>query len=241
MRPCRHCKEYWRRTIICITCSISLICVFAGTARIFSSKDLKEKMGYIGSNFWRILGKIQERGILETIGIVRTMKIYMFSAGELSEKDYTPGFIEALNALEESNSTKDRRLGTAIRSCLRRGIITLQDYTDTGKWNEEMKLAEQMGFVRRITEDRCLIMQDVKPCFDLLDSGQKRRARRLFDSFGEDAFSLEMVVATMDYSSSTASAYLHQFTLLRILECRKKMYQFLVNPKEHPEVFEDVA
>ena len=208
---------------------------------IFSSKDLKEKMGYIGSNFWRIPGKIQERGILETIGIVRTMKIYMFSAGELSEKDYTTGFIEALNALEESNSTKDRRIGTAIRSCLRRGIITVQDYTDDGKWNEEMKLAEQMGFVRRITEDRCLIMQDVKPCFDLLDSGQKRRARRLFDSFGEDAFSLEMVVATMDYSSSTASAYLHQFTLLRILECRKKMYQFLVNPKEHPEVFEDVA
>ena len=83
--------------------------------------------------------------------------------------------------------------------------------------------------------------EDGKPVFDLLDSGQKRRARRLFDSFGEDAFSLEMVVATMDYSSSTASAYLHQFTLLRILECRKKMYQFLVNPKEHPEVFEDVA
>ena len=35
-----------------------------------------------------------------------------------------------------------------------------------------------------------------------------------------------------------------QFTLLRILDCRKEdvnMYQFLVNPKEHPEVFEDVA
>ena len=55
---------------------------------------------------------------------------------------------------------------------------------------------------------------------------------------------MEMVVATLDYSSSTASAYLHQFTLLRILDCRKEdvnMYQFLVNPKEHPEVFEDVA
>ena len=66
----------------------------------------------------------------------------------------------------------------------------------------------------------------------------------MYDSFGEDAFSLEMVVATLDYSSSTASAYLHQFTLLRILDCRKEdvnMYQFLVNPKEHPEVFEDVA
>ena len=53
-----------------------------------------------------------------------------------------------------------------------------------------------------------------------------------------------VVVAVLDYSSSTASAYLHQFTLLKILDCRKEdvnMYQFRVNPKEHPEVFEDVA
>ena len=208
---------------------------------IFSSKDLKDQMGYVGTNFWRVPGKIQERGILETIGIVRTMKIYTFSAGELSENDYTTGFIEALNTLAVGNSPKDKRIGTAIRSCLRRGIITIQDYTDPGKWREEMKLAEQMGFVRRITEDRALLMRDVKPCFDLLDSGQKRRARKLYDLFGESAFSIDMVVATMDYSSSTASGYLHQFTLLRILECKKKMYQFLVNPKEHPEVFEDVA
>ena len=66
----------------------------------------------------------------------------------------------------------------------------------------------------------------------------------MYESFGEDAFSLEMVVAVLDYSSSTASAYMHQFTLLKILDCRKEdvnMYQFRVNPKEHPEVFEDVA
>jgi hypothetical protein len=52
------------------------------------------------------------------------------------------------------------------------------------------------------------------------------------------------VVATLDYSSSTASAYLHQFTLLKILDCRKEdvnMYQFLVNPTEHPEIFEETA
>ena len=87
-------------------------------------------------------------------------------------------------------------------------------------------------------------MNDAQPCFDRLDSGQKRRAKLMYESFGEEAFSLEMVVATLDYSSSTASAYLHQFTLLRILDCRKEdvnLYQFRVNPKEHPEVFEDVA
>ena len=54
----------------------------------------------------------------------------------------------------------------------------------------------------------------------------------MYETFGDETFSLEMVVATLDYSSSTASAYLHQFTLLRILDCRKEdvnLYQFLVN------------
>lgn len=107
-----------------------------------------------------------------------------------------------------------------------------------------MKLAEQMGFVRRIAKDRCLILGDAQPCFEMLDTGQKRRAKLMYETFGDETFSLEMVVATLDYSSSTASAYLHQFTLLRILDCRKEdvnLYQFLVNPQEHPEVFEDAA
>ena len=175
------------------------------------------------------------------------LTIYTFFVSELSEADYSSGMTEALDLLEKSNSSKDRRIARMIRSCLPQGIITIREYGRSGeesKWNDDMKLAEQLGFVRQIMEDRCLIMRDVKPCFELLDLSQRRRAKRMYDSFGEDAFSLEMVVATLDYSSSTASAYLHQFTLLRILDCRKEdvnMYQFLVNPKEHPEVFEDVA
>ena len=109
--------------------------------------------------------------------------------------------------------------------------------------NEDMKRL-LMGFVRRITKERYVILRDARPCFDRLDSSQKKRARLMYDSFGEETFSLDMVVATLDYSSSTASAYLHQFTLLRILDCRKEdvnVYQFLVNPKEHPEVFEGAA
>ena len=105
-------------------------------------------------------------------------------------------------------------------------------------------LAEQMGFVRKISKDRCLILEDAQPCFEMLDTGQKKRARLMYETFGEETFSLEMVVATLDYSSSTASAYLHQFTLLRILDCRKEdvnLYQFLVNPREHPEIFEEAA
>jgi hypothetical protein len=55
-----------------------------------------------------------------------------------------------------------------------------------------------------------------------------------------------MVVATLDYAHSHVSAVLHQFTLIRILNCsndanNKYFYQFRVNPKENPECFADVA
>ena len=214
---------------------------------VFTSKALMEMVKYSGMNFRKVVAHIRERGLLESIGRDDGFGIYTFSVSELSEADYSSGMTEALDLLEKSNSSKDRRIARMIRSCLPQGIITIREYGRSGeesKWNDDMKLAEQLGFVRQIMEDRCLIMRDVKPCFELLDLSQRRRAKRMYDSFGEDAFSLEMVVATLDYSSSTASAYLHQFTLLRILDCRKEdvnMYQFLVNPKEHPEVFEDVA
>jgi hypothetical protein len=141
---------------------------------------------------------------------------------------------------------KDKRIGTVLLQSLDKGYVTNKDYKkgDKPRWAEDMKLAEQMGFVKRITRDRYVILRDAKPCFEMLEPGQKKRAKMMYDAFGNGSFSLGMVVATLDYSSSTASAYLHQFTLLKILDCRKEdvnMYQFLVNPTEHPEIFEETA
>ena len=65
----------------------------------------------------------------------------------------------------------------------------------------------------------------------------------MYELFGDDVFSTSMAFATLDYTETHISAYLHQFTLLRILDCRKGdvfQYQFLVNPEENPEYF-DVA
>ena len=69
-------------------------------------------------------------------------------------------------------------------------------------------------------------------------------ARTMYENFGDDVFSSEMVVATLDYSGTHIKAWLHQFTLLRILDCRKEdvfRYQFLINPEENPEYFDIVA
>ena len=67
---------------------------------------------------------------------------------------------------------------------------------------------------------------------------------KIYDSFGEESFSIEMVVATLDYSNHRICAYLHKFTLLKILDCRREdvnIYQFLITPEEHPEYFIEAA
>ena len=215
---------------------------------IFSTEQLKNAAGFKGKQTLNLIYSLREKGIIESIGRAETNSSYMFCCGQLSEDDYTQETLRALQELSEgTQSMKDKRIAAAIRKCLPVGCITALDYQQAGdgsRWAEDMKLAEQMGFVRRIARDRYIILRDARPCFDRLDSNQKKRARLMYDSFGEQTFSLDMVVATLDYSSSTASAYLHQFTLLRILDCHKEdvnIYQFLVNPREHPEVFEVAA
>ena len=214
----------------------------------FTVKDMESLLDLDSTKINKVIFQLREKGLIETIGRSDIYALYTFCCGELSDSDYSPEMIRALNDLANgTQSVKDRRIGTMLLSHLNRGYITVLDYEETGdesKWAEDMKLAEQMGFVRKISKDRCLILGDAQPCFEMLDNGQKRRARLMYETFGEETFSLEMVVATLDYSSSTASAYLHQFTLLRILDCRKEdvnLYQFLVNPREHPEVFEEAA
>lgn len=215
---------------------------------VFSTEQLKNETGFKGKQTLNLIYSLREKGIIESIGRAETNASYMFCCGQLSDDDYTQETFRALRELSEgTQSLKDKRIAAAIRKCLPVGFITALDYQQAGdgsRWAEDMKLAEQMGFVRRVTRDRYIILRDARPCFDRLDSSQKKRARLMYDSFGEQTFSLDMVVATLDYSSSTASAYLHQFTLLRILDCHKEdvnIYQFLVNPREHPEVFEDAA
>ena len=68
----------------------------------------------------------------------------------------------------------------------------------------------------------------------------------LYDIFGEDAFSIEMVAAKLDYSESHMSATLHQLAWLKILDSsdkdgRKRCYQLLVNPTDNPELFKAEA
>ena len=114
-------------------------------------------------------------------------------------------------------------------------------------WPTDMQLAEQMGIVDRITDDSYRIRKTVRPGLPHLDGSQKAMMTKMFKEFGDGTFSREMVTASLDYSKAHACAMLHQFTLIRILDCRKDeekgvfVYQLRVNPEEHPECFVKAA
>ena len=77
-----------------------------------------------------------------------------------------------------------------------------------------------------------------------LRQSQKEAVTEIYGAFGTESFSREMIIATLDYSGPQASATLHELMLLRIVDCRKEdvlLYQFLVNPIEHPECFVDTT
>lgn len=166
------------------------------------------------------------------------------------EEEYSEAFMDRLQELSDSiRSSKDMRVAAMLKDCLSKGIITFQDYKDAGfsnSWHKDMLLATQMGLVEKISQGRYRIMRDVKPGPAPLSDNQKEIISAMYQNFGAETFSSEMVVATLDYAHSHVSAVLHQFTLMKILTCsndsnNKYFYQFLVNPQENPECFVEVA
>lgn len=156
------------------------------------------------------------------------------------------GLLEELAA--STLSAKDRRIAAVLRKCMSRGEVTVNEYKERGestKWNDDMKLAEQLGLVEKITAERYRILTELKPGRDRMTRHQKRFITELYESFGTESFSRKMLTATLDYSGTNVSAYLHKFTLLRILDCQKDgllyLYQLRVNPEDHPECFDTAA
>ena len=179
-----------------------------------------------------------------------------FSAGEPSvnpssdlsgEQGFCQEVYDQLELLTHSFSVKDKRIVEAVRSCLPKGRITLDDYAARGnssKWEKDMQIAAQMGLVRKVTSQCYSIPKIIRPEPAVLSRGQRKFISEVYASFGVKTFSLEMVVATLDYADSSANAYLHRFTLLKILDCKKEVvnqYQLIVTPKEHPEYFDPAA
>lgn len=154
---------------------------------------------------------------------------------------------DLLNELSVSASPKDRRIATMITACKEKGELNLSDYEERGeglKWYEDMAFALQLGLVEKLDPQRYRILEELGAGRQFLSRHQKKLVRELYEYFGQESFSREMLTATLDYTGPHVAAYLHRFTLLMILDCRKGdvlYYQLIVNPEDHPECFDLAA
>lgn len=173
-----------------------------------------------------------------------------FHCGSASEAQYSTDVLNIIRSLINSeHAPKDNRIGKIIYSCLEKGTVTVDDYRKYGaekKINGDMRFAEKLGIVKKKSTDSYEIMHDLSEHEIVLEDSLKNTLTMLYDIFGEDAFSIEMVAAKLDYSESHMSATLHQLAWLKILDSsdkdgRKRCYQLLVNPTDNPELFKAEA
>ena len=170
--------------------------------------------------------------------------------GSLVDEHYSSDILDMLRSLiNAEHAPKDNRIGEIIYSCLEKGTVTAEDYRIHGAENKlhgDMRFAEKLGIVKKKSEDTYEIMRNLSEHEIVLEDSMKNTLTMLYDIFGEDAFSVEMVVAKLDYSESHMSATLHQLAWLKILDSfdeadRKRFYHFLVNPTDNPELFKGEA
>ena len=151
---------------------------------------------------------------------------------------------QKLDELDRSNSPKDKRIAMMIRKCLPAGEVTQDDYTaisEHSKFAPDMEFAAQLGLVEKENYRTYRILDTPSTSPPLLNYRQRRIFTQIYELFGNRVFSVDMVIARLDYSGSNLSAYLHQFTMLRLIDCQRddvNWYQFLVTPEKHPEYFD---
>lgn len=240
--------------------SADILLQFLGNGKTtFHTADLQKAMDITGDQAYKLCYQLKEKGLITLISQAGEHPNYALNFVEnpaiqdeikKTKPEYSKTFMARIEELSSSSrSTKDRRIATILTDCLSRGKVTVQDYRNAGCencWQKDMSLAEQMGLVERFSQGCFTILQEPRPGLPELKPAQKEVASAIYNSFGEERFSSEMVIATLDYTKAHTCAILHQFTLLRILDCStespdKYTYQFLVNPRENPECFADVA
>ncbi len=212
----------------------------------FTTADLERDIPVTAVQSWKLSTTLKDKGFIVPAGKSGKHVLYAIQTTlpALTEEDYSPEILKEIQSLiQSSTSPKDKRMGTVLSGCLPKGIVTASDYEwagQEGRLSPDMSLAQQMGLVEKIDTSVYRIMREKKPGLPKLRRSQKEAVTEIYGAFGTDAFSREMIIATLDYSSPKVSATLHELMLLRIVDCRKEdvlLYQLLVNPKEYPECF----
>ncbi len=225
----------------------------------FRLDEMAKQTGYTGSQLSKFIYVLSLGNVIDLdrrdhdspiAKYVNVYRIYISKrdvyASKLYEYLYDQEVISSIGSLRESDySPRDNRIGDMLRRCLPKGELTYQDYERMGVetcWAKDMNLIARMGLVEMIGQDRYRIRYKIRRETELTHA-QKTRLTELYKNFGFNDFSREMVIAKLDCPLKKVGASLHEFTLLRILECtddERQQYRIMVTPEQNPEYF-DIA
>lgn len=188
----------------------------------FSSYDLSSNLNISRKSENNILRLLQNNRIIEFVRRENRYNIYgfCFDSDESTsyEKDtpatelpeYSQEISDLILKLQSSgNSLKDKRLDKIFQRCLKKGFVTVEDYEAIGessKMTSDMNFAKQLGLVDRVAAGHYKIQHDLDTSHMQMENNMKNTLSALYDIFGDNAFSVEMVIAKLDYSSSYVSS-----------------------------------
>lgn len=226
----------------------------------FSSADFTIPLGCHQTSANEYLRDLKTQGLLLQSRHEKTKKIYSVPvppggisiaaepallSSETTEK-YDDSVLKLVRTLMDAkNAPRDNRIGQVIYQCLENGRITADDYAgiqETAKMVKDMRYARQLGLVQRSSDGVYEIMHSLEELPPQLAQHEKEFLALMFEVFGDDAFSADMVTAELDYSNTHACTLLHKLRLMRILNTapakgNKIAYQLTVNPTDNPELF----
>lgn len=213
----------------------------------FTSENFQADLGITLKQTWSLFTQLKDKGLIESSEerVNRLMR-YRFSTKlpPLAPTEYAPEVMQAIRDLRDAaRSTKDRRVGEALASCIPKGIITTEDYAEIGppaKLASDMILPERMGVVTKLAAGVYRINRVLADYQLSLSVGQKNALTDLYRNFRDGPFTVEQALAAINQSKTTVCADLHHFVLLRILDCKEEVfftYRIRMTPEEHPELY----
>lgn len=217
----------------------------------FTVGDLESSLGLTPKQAGNLITHLKTRGLIEsTDEKSNRLKLYRFGTGlaPLRPKDYAAEVIDAVKTLRfSSKSPKDKRIGEIVSSCMPKGIITADDYgaiREGTKMSSDMLVAERMGIVTKVCYGAYRINRELTLRPAAISNAQKLVLTELYKQFRNEPFSRIDAMEALNHSKSTVCSHLHQFVLLKIVECEEAeiyAYRLVVNPAGNPELFLDIG
>ena len=217
----------------------------------FTAEDIEQRGGFTAKQASNLVLHLREKKLIESTNRNQNrMMLYQLNTSlpALTAEDYSDAVTDLICQLRgPSASKKDRRIGDTLLACLPKGIITAAEYRnqeDPEKFGSDMLLPERMGLVEKLAAGVYRIKRDLIPGLPALSKKQKLFLTALYLHFRSSPFTRESVMLALNSSKTTTCNALHQFALMGILDCADEagfVYRLLVNPTEHPALFDEDA